>query len=127
MPVENVIRSKVIHWDWFKLNRVGIWLLDATKISAKIGAIKNLKAVAVKNETLFKTYLLMAVEEPHKMPAPNARDAAATVPAPVSRFTFKSLKLMRYADTSAKAAQRIKLLDIFSFKIMAAADIAQIG
>lgn len=94
---------------------------------AKIGAIANLKAVAVKNDTLFKTYLLMAVDDPHRTPAKNARSPAIAVPASVPRFTLKSLKVTKYAAISAINAHIINLFVIFSLSNIAAMLIAQIG
>lgn len=127
MPVDKVINNSVIHWDWFKVKRAGSWLFPATNIIAKTGARKNLKAVAVKKETLFKTYLEIAVDDPHKNPAERAKAPATTVPLPVAKFTVKSLKVIKYAAISANIAQIIKDFVIFSFKSKAAADIAQIG
>ena len=50
---------------------------------AKIGAKKNLKTVPVRELTLFRTYLLIAVEDPQRTPAINANAPAMIVPDPV--------------------------------------------
>ena len=87
MPVEKVIRKRVRNCGGVTFSNNEVWLLKRINQNANTGARKNRNAVPVTNETLFSTYLLTAVDDPHMSPASNANNPAIVVPEPVEKFT----------------------------------------
>ena len=76
---------------------------------------------------LVKAILENVVEDPQATAAPNANNAATTVPLPVSRLTNPSLKVTKYAAANANTAQYKYLFLIGSFKKIIAVVTAKMG
>jgi len=76
MPVENVIAKSISHCWGFIFVRAGNCFSPKIKRKAKTGARMNLKKVAVKKETFFKTTLEKEVETAQTKPAMRAKTAA---------------------------------------------------